>query len=73
MDRGNDDFAGERPEEGLNLAAQFEAVRRRIWPMLAVFVTVLVAAIAAAMLWRGRRKEKAPIPITPPLPARGER
>ena len=52
MDRAGDDIAGgERPEEGLNLAAQFEALRRRIWPMLGVFVTVLVAAIAAAMLW----------------------
>ena len=51
MDRGSDDFAGERPEEGLNLAAQLEAVRRRIWPMLGVFVTVLETAIAAALLW----------------------
>ena len=52
MDRGTDDFAGaERHEEGLDLAAQLEAVRRRIWPMLAVFVTVLVTATAVALLW----------------------
>jgi uncharacterized protein involved in exopolysaccharide biosynthesis len=53
MDRAQDDYAGysDRPEEGGGLAAQLEAVRRRIWPMLAVFVTVLAAAIAAALLW----------------------
>ena len=42
---------GDRPEAGLDLAAQFEAVRRRIWPMLAVFVVVLGVASAVALLW----------------------
>jgi polysaccharide biosynthesis transport protein len=52
MDRDTDDYVGsDRPEEGGGLAAQLDAVRRRIWPMLAVFVTVLAAAAAAALLW----------------------
>jgi uncharacterized protein involved in exopolysaccharide biosynthesis len=52
MDRGTHDYneVG-RPEEGLDLAAQLEAVRRRIWPMLAAFVTVLLIAVAVALLW----------------------
>jgi uncharacterized protein involved in exopolysaccharide biosynthesis len=41
----------ERPHEGGGLAAQLEAVRRRFWPMLIVFVVVLCGAIAAALLW----------------------
>jgi polysaccharide biosynthesis transport protein len=52
MDRGSDEYSAvDRAEEGIDLTAQFEALRRRIWPMLAVFVTVLLAAIAAALLW----------------------
>jgi uncharacterized protein involved in exopolysaccharide biosynthesis len=52
MDRGTHDYTEVgRPEEGLDLAAQLEAVRRRIWPMLAAFVTVLLIAVAVALLW----------------------
>jgi polysaccharide biosynthesis transport protein len=52
MDRGTDAYAdSDRPAEGLDLAAQIEAVRRRIWPMVAAFATVLAIAIAAALLW----------------------
>jgi uncharacterized protein involved in exopolysaccharide biosynthesis len=51
MDR-NDDYApGERAEEGLDLGAQVEAVRRRFWPMLGVFLAIVGAATAAALLW----------------------
>jgi len=41
----------DRFEEGAALATQLEAVNRRKWPMLIAFCTVLVAAIAAALLW----------------------
>lgn len=41
----------DREEEGLDLAAQLEALRRRIVPMLVVFAAVLAAATAAALLW----------------------
>jgi len=52
MNRGADDYAGsDAPEGGLDLAAQIEAVRRRIWPMLGVFVVVLGIASALALLW----------------------
>ena len=52
MDRTTDDRSyGDRPEEGLDLAAQLEAVRRRMWPMLIAFVIVLAAAAAAALFW----------------------
>jgi uncharacterized protein involved in exopolysaccharide biosynthesis len=39
------------PEEGLNLRAQLEALGRRKWPMLAVFLTILATATAAALFW----------------------
>ena len=52
MDPRADDFAAsDRPEEGLDLAAQLEAVRRRIWPMLIAFVLVFGIASAVALLW----------------------
>jgi polysaccharide biosynthesis transport protein len=52
MNRSADDHAGgDAPEAGLDLAAQIEAVRRRIWPMLGVFVVVLGIASALALLW----------------------
>ena len=41
----------DRIEDGAGLATQLEAVNRRKWPMLIAFGTVLVAAIAAALLW----------------------
>ena len=37
-------------EEGAGLRDQLEALNRRKWPMLAVFLTVLAAATAAAVL-----------------------
>ena len=52
MERDRDDYSyADAHEQGFDLAAQFEAVRRRLWPMLAVFVLVLAGAIAAALLW----------------------
>ena len=52
MDHRADDFASsDRPEEGLDLAAQLEAVRRRLWPMLIAFVLVFGTASAVALLW----------------------
>jgi succinoglycan biosynthesis transport protein ExoP len=50
-DRHGDYPSSEGPEERLDLASQLEAVRRRIWPMLAVFVLVLAIATAVALLW----------------------
>jgi uncharacterized protein involved in exopolysaccharide biosynthesis len=51
LNRPDDDHGPERPDEGFDLAAQLEAVRRRLWPMVIAFVTVLALAAAAALLW----------------------
>jgi uncharacterized protein involved in exopolysaccharide biosynthesis len=52
MNRAADDdnWGNERPQEGLDLAAQLEAVRRRMWPMIITFLTVLAIAAAVALL-----------------------
>jgi uncharacterized protein involved in exopolysaccharide biosynthesis len=45
-----DDYEPPIEDEG-GLTAQIEALKRRKWPMLAVFLTIVAAAAAAALLW----------------------